>query len=317
MQTNELDSPVRDEAPAVPTRGDDRFISLRYNRINIVGMNFDFLPNSAIAGVIECWKHRAWRKYIAATNPYSVILCRRDPEMYAATANAALRLPDGVGITLAARLLGHGPHRRLTGPELTLALCSSGRAFGFRHFFYGGGPGIADKLADNLCRLYPHLSVAGTCCPPYRLLSEEEDQRMVEQINAARPDIVWVGLGAPKQEKWMASHLRRIEATAMIGVGAAFDFHSGNVKWAPRWVRRAGLEWAYRLSCEPGRMWRRNLNSPVFLSLAVRQLLRSLFGRSQALDGETVGEIQYCPAPAAAGRVGRHDEGREIRCIPR
>jgi len=111
------------------------------------------------------------------------------------------------------------------------------------------------------------------------LLSEQEDREIVDHINAAKPDIVWVGLGAPKQEKWMATYLGRIKATAMIGVGAAFDFHSGNVKWAPDWIRRIGMEWAYRLALEPKRMWRRNLDSPLFLSKVIAQKINLLIAR--------------------------------------
>ena len=152
-----------------------------------------------------------------------------------------------------------------------LKLCDWGRKKGYRHFFYGGGEGIADKLAERLSHEYPGLNVSGTFGPPFRQVTYEEDQSIVEKINATRPDIVWVGLGAPKQERWMAKHVGRIKAAAMIGVGAAFDFHSGNVKWAPTLIRRLGLEWAYRLIQEPKRMWRRNLDSPLFLSRVVGQ----------------------------------------------
>jgi len=112
-------------------------------------------------------------------------------------------------------------------------------------------------------------------CPPFRPLTETEDAAVVEAINRAQPDIVWVGLGAPKQEKWMAAHVGRIHAGAMIGVGAAFDFHAGTVPWAPAWIRKAGLEWAYRLALEPRRMWRRNLDSPLFLWHVILQRIRA------------------------------------------
>ena len=127
-----------------------------------------------------------------------------------------------------------------------------------------------------MCSRFPGLEVAGTYCPPFRELTPEEDEAAVEAINRSRPDIVWVGLGAPKQEKWMAEHAMCIDATAMIGVGAAFDFHTGNVKWAPWIVRKTGMEWAYRLACEPRRMWRRNLDSPLFLMQVTCQLARRL-----------------------------------------
>ena len=126
--------------------------------------------------------------------------------------------------------------------------------------------------------MYPGLEVAGTYCPPFRSLSEREDQAITKRINSTDPDIVWVGLGAPKQEQWMARHVGKIKAAALIGVGAAFDFHSGNVKWAPNSVRKLGLEWAYRLAQNPRGMWRRNFDSPLFLSRVMWQRLSMILG---------------------------------------
>ena len=127
----------------------------------------------------------------------------------------------------------------------------------------------------------PGLEVAGTYCPPFRQTTEKEDDEIVRRISAASPDVLWVGLGAPKQEKWMAAHLGRIDVPVMIGVGAAFDFHSGNVKWAPAWIRKAGMEWAYRLVQEPRRLWRRNLDSPLFLFAVLRQRMARTFGNER------------------------------------
>jgi len=152
-----------------------------------------------------------------------------------------------------------------------LRLCDWGREMGLRHFFYGGRPGIAERLADRLEARFPGLQVVGVHCPPFRALTPAEDKEVIQRINNSNPDIVWVGLGSPKQEKWMAQHRRNIRATAMIGVGAAFDFHSGRVKWAPVWMRKMGIEWAYRLAQEPKRMWRRNVNSFVFLARVLHQ----------------------------------------------
>jgi len=194
-----------------------------------------------------------------------------------ATRQAGMVLPDGAGIIMAANILGYTHSGRATGPALMLKLCDWGRQKGYRHFFYGGTEGIADKLAQRLTEMYPGLEVAGTCCPPFRQLCEAEDQEIVDTINDARPDIIWVGLGAPKQEKWMADHVGRLKATAMVGVGAAFDFHSGNVKWAPAIIRRLGLEWAWRLAENPKRMWRRNLDSPLFLTKVFIQMFKSKF----------------------------------------
>jgi N-acetylglucosaminyldiphosphoundecaprenol N-acetyl-beta-D-mannosaminyltransferase len=198
-------------------------------------------------------------------------MCRQDAALQQATQGAALTLPDGVGIILAANLLGYSHQGRVTGPLLMLRLCDWGRAERLRHFFYGGAVGVAEALAWRLTRRYPGLDVAGTCRPPFRELTPSEDTEIVRRINATKPGVVWVGLGSPKQEKWMARHVGQIDAAALIGVGAAFDFHSGRVRWAPAWMRRMGIEWAYRLLLEPRRMWRRNVNSVFFLAGVLRQ----------------------------------------------
>lgn len=245
--------------------------SVPLTQYSILGVRFS-LPSysDVLEGILE-WREQDDRRYITMTPPYSVLMCHRDSVLRRSTDGAALTLPDGVGIILAARLLGYPHHGRVTGPTLMLKLCDRGREYGMRHFFYGGASGVAEILAERLTARFPGLAVAGTCCPPFRALSPEEDTEIVRQINEARADIVWVGLGSPKQEKWMADHVGRIDAPAMIGVGAAFDFHSGQVKWAPAWMRKMGIEWAYRLGTEPGRMWRRNVNSFVFLAKVLRQ----------------------------------------------
>jgi N-acetylglucosaminyldiphosphoundecaprenol N-acetyl-beta-D-mannosaminyltransferase len=130
---------------------------------------------------------------------------------------------------------------------------------------------VADRLAGQLTQRFPGLQVAGMLSPPFRPLTEQEDRDIVERINASAPTIVWVALGAPSQEIWMADHVGRINATAMMGVGAAFDFHSGNIRWAPAWMRRCGLEWAHRLAHEPRRLWRRNMDNLLFLAAILRQ----------------------------------------------
>ena len=140
---------------------------------------------------------------------------------------------------------------RRNGPVLLLACCEYGEARGWRAFFYGGKEGVAEKLVENLRARYPNLVCAGTYTPPFRELRPEEDDEVVARINAARPDIVWVGLGLLKQERWVAEHLGRVDAPWMVGVGAAFDYHAGVVPWAPRWIRAAGLEWLFRLIVQP------------------------------------------------------------------
>jgi len=241
------------------------------DRLKVAGVEFDFLLKADVIRAVDYWRDRGQRQYVVLTNPHSVMLCGRHWGMRRATTRAAIRLPDGVGIVVAAKLLGYGRRHRVTGPALMLELCDKGREQGYRHFFYGGGDGIAERLVERLSGEFPGLQVAGTYCPPFTDRVAAEDPAVIDRINATRPDIVWVGLGAPKQEVWMAANRGRLNAAAMIGVGAAFDFHSGNVPWAPTWMRKCGMEWAYRLLAEPKRMWRRNLDSPMFLSRVLGQ----------------------------------------------
>jgi N-acetylglucosaminyldiphosphoundecaprenol N-acetyl-beta-D-mannosaminyltransferase len=165
--------------------------------------------------------------------------------------------------------------RRVYGPDLMLDVCAWSEASGAKHFFYGGAEGVADLLAQKLKGKFPKLQVAGTYTPPFRSLNEAEALALRAQIAAVQPDIFWVGLSTPKQEKFMAEFLPKLETTLMFGVGAAFDFHSGRVSQAPRWMQRSGLEWLYRLACEPRRLWRRYFrNNPLFLLQFLGQSLR-------------------------------------------
>jgi N-acetylglucosaminyldiphosphoundecaprenol N-acetyl-beta-D-mannosaminyltransferase len=235
---------------------------------------------------ILCWRRIRHRGYVSLVNPHSVMMCARDSSVRSALLGSDLSLSDGVGITIGARLLGYGRSGRVAGPSLMLDICDRGRKHHLRHFFYGGGEGVARTLAARLAARFPGLRVCGWFCPPFHNIPAEEDATIVDQINAASPDIVWVALGTGKQEKWMVAHRGRIEATALIGVGAAFDFHAGTIPWAPPLIRRAGLEWAYRLLQEPGRLWRRNLDSPLFLARIMKQRM------AQAVRGRDVAELE-------------------------
>ncbi|MBN1391366.1 MAG: WecB/TagA/CpsF family glycosyltransferase [Sedimentisphaerales bacterium] len=245
-------------------------------RKRILDVDFDFTDYESVLETILQWKQLSVKHYITLSNPHSVMLCRRDRQMFEATSRAGLVLPDGIGIIWAANILGYKNYGRVTGPQFMLYACDWGRQKGFRHFFYGGSEGVADKLAANLHKKYPGLEVAGTFCPPFRQFSEKEDREIIDIINRTNPDIVWIGLGAPKQEKWMAEHLNKINAPAMVGVGAAFDFHAGNIKWAPPLIRKFGVEWAWRLILNPKHMWRRNLDSPKFLLKVIWQRLAAM-----------------------------------------
>jgi len=241
---------------------------------NILNINFNFIDYESVLAQICEWKKLSRNEFVTITNPHSVLLCHHDEKMMQAARKAALALPDGTGIIWSANILGYKHKGRITGPNLMLKICDWGRKEGLRHFFYGGTEDVTKKLVDNLNKQFPGLDVAGTYCPPFTQCITAEDEAIIDLINTAKPDIVWVGLGAPKQEKWMAEHLGKIDATAMIGIGAAFDFHSGNITWAPKIVRKLGIEWIWRLVQNPKRMWRRNIDSPVFLIKVIGQKIK-------------------------------------------
>ena len=237
-------------------------------RYPIAGVPFDLVDHPDVLAAIVS-RPMAAPLIVTLVNPHTVMNCRASRPIRDAVLASDLILPDGVGIALAARLLGLPRHGRIPGPSLVLNLCRDGRSSGLRHYFYGGAPGVARNMAARLSTAFPGLEVAGWYSPP--LLDPTLQDDHCARINEARPDVIWVGLGSPKQELWMARNAAELKARAVIGVGAAFDFHSGNVSWAPEWVRRIGLEWAYRLAVEPRRMWRRNLDSPWFLGLVLKQ----------------------------------------------
>jgi N-acetylglucosaminyldiphosphoundecaprenol N-acetyl-beta-D-mannosaminyltransferase len=161
-------------------------------------------------------------------------------------------------------------------------ICKSGVAPGWRHFFYGGAPGVVEELKARLEQRFPGLNVVGTFTPPFRPLNAEEENALIAAVAAAKPDLIWVGLSTPKQERFMAAYLPKLETSLMLGVGAAFDFHAGKVKQAPRWIQRSGLEWAYRIGQEPRRLWKRYArNNPLFIA---RALLQKTGLRKYSLD---------------------------------
>jgi N-acetylglucosaminyldiphosphoundecaprenol N-acetyl-beta-D-mannosaminyltransferase len=188
--------------------------------------------------------------YVCVTNPEIMYRGLRSPSIGDYIRNSDFSVCDGVGVIVAGLAWGHLVPR-FSGPTLQLACSERGAAKGWRHFYYGGKAGVADEMARRLTEKYPGLIVCGTYCPPFGEVSPEEDARIVEIINRARPDIVWVGLSVPAKEQWVAAHLGKLDAPWVIGVGAAFDYHSGAVPWAPAPVRAIGMEWLYRLIVEP------------------------------------------------------------------
>lgn len=213
--------------------------------------------------------------YTCFCEAHLCVRAARDPRVRGVLEGARYVLPDGVATTWGARMLGEKFPERLSGPSVMLELCRHGLDKGYRHFFYGGAAGVPDRLAERLKERFPGLNVVGTYSPPFRELSPEEDAELVELINCARPDIVWVGLGAPKQEVWANEHVNKLAAPLLLPVGAAFDFHSGTRKWAPRWIRTLGMEWVYRMCTGGRRVFIRNAtNESLFTGMILRQAIR-------------------------------------------
>jgi len=232
----------------------------------VLGLWVDAVDPATSLARIADWIDTRRRAYVCLTNVYSVMQARRDVGLRSVFNGAALAAPDGMPLVWMARLAGLGHVQRVYGPDLTLTTCELARQRGYRCYFYGGSPGVADELARRLSARFEGLSVAGAEGPPFRPLSAEEAQAAVDRINASGADVVFVGLGSPRQERWMAEHRAVLAAPILMGVGAAFDFHTGRVRQAPRWMMGAGLEWLFRLAQEPRRLWRRYLlYNPLFV----------------------------------------------------
>jgi N-acetylglucosaminyldiphosphoundecaprenol N-acetyl-beta-D-mannosaminyltransferase len=192
--------------------------------------------------------------------------------------NGSIVAPDGMPIVWLGRRGARRSVTRVYGPDMLLATAKDGLASGYRHFFYGSTPDTLAALVDRLRFRHPEFVVAGMLAPPFRPLSRQESDEVVDAINEAKPDIVWVGLGMPKQELWIAEYQQRLNAPVLMAVGAAFDFHAGRVRQAPMWMQRSGLEWFFRLGQEPRRLWRRYL---VANTRFVGLLAREAIGRSR------------------------------------
>jgi len=243
-------------------------------RVNILGVGISAINMAMALEIIEGWIARREPHYVCVTGVHGVMESQRDRQLRRIHNQAGLVTPDGMPLVWLSWLKGHRHVDRVYGPDLMLAFCERSVTRGYRHFFYGGAEGVPEQLAANLRRRFPGLKVVGIYSPPFRPLTPEEDEQVVQMINQAAPDIVWVGLSTPKQERWMAAHVGRVKAPVLIGVGAAFDFLAGRKRQAPRWMQRSGLEWLFRLLTEPRRLWKRYLiNNPLFVLLVLVQAM--------------------------------------------
>ncbi|HEX4805585.1 MAG TPA: WecB/TagA/CpsF family glycosyltransferase [Conexibacter sp.] len=221
------------------------------------------------------------REYLCVAAVHTVMESREDADLRDAVDRAAFTVPDGQPLAWALRKLGHDIETRVYGPELMARACARAERSGQRFYLYGGRSDKAlAQLAANLLDRHPGLRLAGGWSPPFRDLTDAELDEVAARINAAQPDVVWVGIGVPKQEKWMAAMRDRLDAPVLVGVGAAFDFHAGLIPQAPAWMQRHGLEWLFRLAQEPGRLWRRYArHNPRFVAGFARQWATHRRGR--------------------------------------
>jgi N-acetylglucosaminyldiphosphoundecaprenol N-acetyl-beta-D-mannosaminyltransferase len=242
-------------------------------RVNVLGVGISVLNlRTALAAIADAVAARR-KGYICVTGVHGVMEAQDDAAFKKILNDALLCTPDGMPMVWAGKLNGHRDMQRVYGPDLLLEVCAWSETSGCKHFFYGGADGVAELLAQKLQAEFPKLAVVGTYTPPFRALNADEVKQLQARISAAQPDILWVGLSTPKQEKFMAEFLPQLDVTLMVGVGAAFDFHSGRVKQAPRWMQRSGLEWFYRLCSEPRRLAKRYCrNNPLFVLKFFSQL---------------------------------------------
>jgi N-acetylglucosaminyldiphosphoundecaprenol N-acetyl-beta-D-mannosaminyltransferase len=243
-------------------------------RVNILGVGVSVINRqSAVRLFFEALEQRR-TGYITVTGAHGVMEAQKDEHLRAILNQSFLCTPDGMPMVWLGRLGGYREIARVYGPDFMLDVCEASRARGVRHFFYGGAKGVASDLKEKLSARFPGLIVAGIFEPPFRPLNPDEEAALRHAVQETRPDVMWVGLSTPKQERFMAEYISKLDVTMMVGVGAAFDFHTGRVKQAPDWMQAVGLEWFYRLCQEPRRLWKRYLTTnPKFVYLIFCQYL--------------------------------------------
>ena len=240
--------------------------------MDVLGVHISAINMDAAVNTVHEWLSSGAAHYVCVTGVHGVMECQRDPALLSIHNSAGMVTPDGMPMVWASRWAGVPAVDRVYGPDLMLEVCQRAAEQGWRSFFYGGKPGVADRLASTLVERFPGLQVAGTYVPPFRDLTPSEDSDVIDRINRAGADLLWIGLSTPKQERWMAAHRHQIWKPVMIGVGAAFDINSGSLSQAPKVLQRSGLEWLYRLIQEPRRLWRRYLrNNPEFVVRVLRE----------------------------------------------
>jgi len=255
-------------------------------RVSVLNAPIDVVTWPAALERLHVWARHRESRYVCITNAHSVVTASQDKSFHAVLSGADMVTADGAPVAWMLRRLGYAQQERINGPDLMLRYCEQAAALEESIYLYGGKSETLALLQSTLTRRFPGLKIAGAYSPPFRALTAEEDEAVVAAINASGAGVVWVSLGCPKQERWIAEHRGRVNAV-MIGVGAAFDYHAGTLPRAPVWMQNFGLEWLHRLCSEPKRLWRRYLvTNALFVLGAIQQLLSARGRGGEKASGE-------------------------------
>lgn len=257
--------------------------------VEVLGVDLSAINMNRALELAEKWIGTQKSAYISMTGVHGVMEAQSKPEFRRVLNEALINAPDGMPMSWIGWLQGHKQMDRVYGPDFMANLCQLSAGKGYRHYLYGGQPGVASELKSALEKRFPGLQIVGTFTPPFRSLTQEEENDLLIDVQNTKPDILWVGLSTPKQEGFMAQYVDRLRVPLLIGVGAAFDFHTGRLHESPEWMKRAGLQWLHRLMQDPRRLWKRYLlNNAKFVWLITLQLLRvSSHERQRVRGGES------------------------------
>lgn len=236
------------------------------SRTNVLGVGISEIDMQDAVRLSDSLIRKSGKGYVCVTGVHGVIEAQTDKAFRGILNRSFMTTPDGMPLVWLGRIQGQKRMRRVYGPDFMMDMCRFSVARGYRHFLYGGGQGVAPRLAMELRTRCPGLQIVGTYTPPFRPLNATEEAELLAFVAETKPDLFWVGLSTPKQERFMAHYLDKLDVKLMVGVGAAFDIHTGGIRDAPMWLKKAGLQWLHRLAQEPRRLWRRYLiNNPRFI----------------------------------------------------
>jgi N-acetylglucosaminyldiphosphoundecaprenol N-acetyl-beta-D-mannosaminyltransferase len=239
----------------------------------VLGIGVDAIDMESALSRIEAILNGSRKGYVCVAGVHGIMEAQSRPRLAEAYASAEMIIPDGMPLVWVGRLQGHASMRRVTGPDLMLEIFRRKEFADVTHYLYGGVDGVVEELRDKLIAQFPWVKIVGTRTPPFRDITQVEQQALVAEIGELKPDIIWVGISCPKQELFMARYLPALNTKLMFGVGAAFDYHTGRIRDCSDWIKRAGLQWLHRLLQDPRRLWRRYLrNNPAFMWRITLQL---------------------------------------------